>query len=102
MTARSQSHGRRRVIGERTREFPSSENNPKNTVPPLVVLSKEDEATVEFVKETNLTKAQLLGHEKIPVHQGAGRKPFVLVEPLMWPELIDTLPTRMCELHQCV
>ena len=64
------------------------------------MLSKEDEATVEFVKKTNLTKAQLLGQEKIPVHQGAGRKPFVLGEPLMWPELIDTLPTRMRELHQ--
>ena len=47
-------------------------------VPPLVVLSKEDEATAEFVKEMNLTKAQLLGQETIPVHQGAGRKPFVL------------------------
>ena len=42
------------------------EQSKKNTVPPLVVLSKEDEATVEFVKETNLTKAQLLGHEKNP------------------------------------
>ena len=69
-------------------------------VPPLVVLSKEDEATAEFVKETNLTKAQLLGHEKILVHQGAGRKPFVMGEPLMWPESIDTLPTRMREFHK--
>ena len=43
-------------------------------VPPLVVLSKVDEATAEFVKETNLTKAQLLGLEKIPLHQGAGKK----------------------------
>ena len=59
-------------------------------VPPLIVLSKEDEATAEFVKETNLTKAQLLGLEKIPVHEGAGRKPFVMGEPLMWPELIET------------
>ena len=64
------------------------------------MLSKEDEATAEFVKETNLTKAQLLGHEKIPVHQGARRKPFILGEPLMWPELIGTLPTRMHEFHQ--
>ena len=69
-------------------------------VPPLVVLLKENEATAEYVKETNLTKAQLLGHEKIPVHEGAERKPFVLVEPLMWPELIDTLPTRMREFHK--
>ena len=69
-------------------------------VPPLVVLLKEDEATAEFVKETNLTKAQLLGHEKSPVHQGAGRNPFVMGEPLMWPELIDTLPTRMHEFYK--
>ena len=27
------------------------------TLPPLVVLSKEDEATTEFVQETNLIKA---------------------------------------------
>ena len=47
-------------------------------VPLLVVLSKEDKATAEFVKETNLTKAQLLGLEKIPVHKWAGRKPFVM------------------------
>ena len=38
-------------------------------VPPLVVLSKEDEATAEFVKETNLTKGQLLGDE-ILLHPG--------------------------------
>jgi len=65
-----------------------------------VLARKYTEDTAEFVKVTNHTKAQLLGHEKIPVHQGAGRKPFVLGEPLMWPELIDTLPTRMREFHQ--
>ena len=49
--------------------------------------------------ETVLSKAQLQGKEKVPVHEGAGKKPFVLGEPLMWPELIDMLPTRMHELH---
>ena len=69
-------------------------------ISPLVVLSKEDEATAQFVKETNLTKGQLLGDE-IPLHPGARRKPlFVMGQPLMWPELIDKLPTRMHELHQ--
>ena len=68
-------------------------------VPPLKVLSKEDEATTQFVEETNLTKGQLLGDE-IPLHPGAGRKPFVMGQPLMWPELIDMVPTRMHELHQ--
>ena len=63
------------------------------------MLSKEDEATAEFVKETNLTKGQLLGDE-ILLHLGVGRKPFVMGQPLMWPELIDRLPTRMRVLHQ--
>ena len=49
--------------------------------------------------ETGLTKAQLEGKENVPVHEGAGRKPFVLGQPLMWPKLIDRLPMRMRELH---
>ena len=69
-------------------------------VPPLKVLSKEDEALAQFAAETGLTKAQLEGKEKVPSHEGAGRKLFVLGQPLMWPELIDMLPTRMRELHQ--
>jgi len=51
------------------------------------------------VAKIGLTKAKLEGKGKVPVHEGAGRKPFVLGQPLMWPELIDRLPTRMRELH---
>ena len=69
-------------------------------IPPLKVLLEEDETTAQFVEETGLTKAQLWGDEIIPTHEGAGRKPFVMGEPLMWPELIDTLPTRMREFHK--
>ena len=69
-------------------------------MPALKVLSKEDEAIAEFVVETGLSKAQLLGKEKVPLHEGSGRKPFVLGEPLMWLELIDMLPTRMRELNE--
>jgi hypothetical protein len=50
--------------------------------------------------ETNLIKAQPRGEVPIPNHLGEGRKPFVLGEPLMWPELVEMLPTRMCELHK--
>ena len=32
-------------------------------VPPLKVLSKEDEATAQFVEETNLTKGQVRGED---------------------------------------
>ena len=35
-----------------------------------------------------------------PESRRVSRKPFKLGEPLMWPELIDMLPTRMRELHQ--
>ena len=45
---------------------PQLREQPNQMLPPLVVLLKEDEATAEFVKETNLTKAQLLGLEKNP------------------------------------
>jgi hypothetical protein len=38
------------------------------------VLSKEDEATAEFVAETKFIKAQLQGDVPIPIHLGAGRK----------------------------
>ena len=72
---------------------------PNQTVPPLKVLSKEDEATAQFVEESCLTKGQLQGDE-IAIHPGAGRKPFLMGQPLMWSELIDMLPMRMCELHQ--
>ena len=69
-------------------------------IPPLKVLSKEDEAIAKFVVETGLLKAQLLGKEKAPIHPGLGPKPFVMGGPLMWPELLDMLPMRMCELHR--
>ena len=63
-------------------------------VPPLKVLSKEDEATAQFVEETRLTKGQLQGDE-IAIYPRVGRKPFVMGQPLMWPKLIDMLPVRM-------
>jgi hypothetical protein len=47
---------------------------PQQSIPPLQVLSKDDEATAEFVVETKLTKAQLLRDVPIPIHLGAGRK----------------------------
>ena len=49
--------------------------------------------------ESGLTKAQLLEEAPIEVHPGANKETFVLGEPLMWEELIPTLPTRMRELH---
>jgi hypothetical protein len=64
------------------------------------VLSKEDEATSEFVVETNPTKGQLRGEDQILIHPEAGRKPFVLGEPLMRSELVEMLPRGMRELYK--
>ena len=83
----------------RRNQVPQLGQQPIQSIPPLQVLSTEDEAVVDFLAETDLTKAQLLGLADIPKHLGSGRKQFVLGEPLMWPELLDVLPTRMRELH---
>ena len=64
------------------------------------MLSKEDEATADFVVTSKLTKAQLRGDEEILIHQGASRKLFIMGEPLIWPELLHMLPMKMHELHQ--
>ena len=34
------------------------------------------------------------------LYYGSYGKPFVMREPLLWSELIDTLPTRMREFHE--
>ena len=64
-------------------QVPQFGKQPKQSVPDHKVLSKEDEPLAQFAAETGLTKAQLEGKEKAPVHEGVGRKPFVLGQPLM-------------------
>ena len=83
----------------RRNQIPQLGQQSKQSIPPLKVLSEKDAATAQFVLESGLTKAQLLEEAPIEVHLGANKKPFVLGEPLMWEELIPTLPTRMRELH---
>jgi hypothetical protein len=70
------------------------------SIPPLQVLSKEDEAMADFMLETKPTKAQLRVQDHIPIHPGLGIKQFVLGEPLIWPELLKMLPTRIYGLHR--
>ena len=83
----------------RRNQVPQLGQQSKQSIPPLKVLSVKDAATAQFVLESGLTKAQLLEEAPIEVHPGSNKKPFVLGEPLMWEELIPTLPTRMRELH---
>ena len=62
---------------QKNQMVPQLREQPNQTVLPLKVLSKEDEAIAQFVEETLLTKGQLQGDE-IAIHPGVGRKPFVM------------------------
>ena len=50
-----------------------------------------------MILQTDLTRAQLLGEA---LQNARGKKKFVLGEPLIWPELLSFLPTRMTEFHK--
>lgn len=76
----------------------------KQSIPPLIVPREEcpdesrDPLTMAgMILQTDLTRAQLLGEA---LQNARGKKKFVLGEPLIWPELLPFLPTRMAELHK--
>lgn len=81
------------------KKIPQLGEQAKQSVPPLKVLSKDEQLMADFVLTTGLTREQILG-APIEPHQGGGRKKFVLGEPLMWPELIRLLPTRMRQFYE--
>ena len=55
----------------RYNQIPQLREQPNQTIPPFKVLWKEDEAIVEFVVESGLSKDQLLGKDKTPNHEGS-------------------------------
>ena len=57
----------------RYNQVPQLGGQPNQMIPPLKVLSKEEEAAARFVEETSLTKDQLRGDEEVPIHPGSGR-----------------------------
>src|SRR6185437_12796973 len=76
----------------------------KQSIPLLIVPREEcpdesrDPLTMAgMILQTDLTRAQLLGEA---LQNARGKKKFVLGEPLIWPELLPFLPTRMAELHK--
>ena len=82
------------------RPVPQLGEQSKQSVPDLKVLSDSEMVMIDFVVQTNLTKAQLRGEDDIPTAPLAARKPFELGQPLMWPALINHLPTKMHALHR--
>jgi hypothetical protein len=87
--------------GNRRSTIPQLGEQSQQSIPPLEVLSKENESIADFVVETKLTKAQLQGEDNIPIHPRQPEKRIILGEPLMWPELVKLLPMRMRQLHEC-
>ena len=85
-----------RQYNQRTKQILQLGEQPNQTIPPLKVLSKKDEATAEFVVQSNLSKAQLRGDEQVPIHLGSSRKLFVLVEPLMHGQTFFRCYQREC------
>ena len=71
----------------------------KQSIPPFKVLSTYEQQLLDFAKSAGLTPAQLQGEEQIAPHKGAHRSKYVPGQPLVWPQLVQYLPTRMYELH---
>jgi hypothetical protein len=55
---------------------------------------------LDFSKSSGLTPAQLIGEEEIALHTGANRPEYVPGRELVWPRLLQFLPTRMYELDK--
>ena len=92
---------RKSVSSKKSKSIPQLGQQAQQSIPPLTVFADDVTALAKVIEETNLTAAQLLGEDdNIPTHPGCNRKPFVLGEPLVWPELLPYLGTRMYEFHE--
>lgn len=68
----------------------------KQSVEPPKVLSKEEEAILAIMRETGLTRAQVLGEH---IESAEEVQQFELSKPLVPEDRIRYLPTRMQDLH---
>jgi hypothetical protein len=76
--------------------IPTHEGTYRTTRP----LTTYEQQLLYFAKSSGLTPAQLLGEEEIASHKGANRPKYVPRHELVWPRLLQYLPTRMYELHK--
>jgi hypothetical protein len=63
-------------------------------------LTTYEQQLLDFTKSSGLTTTQLLGGEEIAPHKGANRPNYVPGLELVWPRLLQYLPTKMYELHK--
>ena len=73
----------------------------KQSIEPLVVgQTTQEQDFVTFLKESNLTAAQIAGGEDIPKADVVVKWTFEIGKTLVPPEVVSVLPTQMYKLHQ--
>lgn len=83
----------------KTKEVPQLGKQPKQSVKPL--LPPGEEELRQWMKETGLNRAQLVGDAPITMATEADLKyKFKLGEPLVKPDQVNTLSTQMHRFHQ--
>ena len=60
----------------------------------------QQEDFVIFLKESNLTAAQIVGGEDIPMAEVVVKRKYELGKSLVSPEVVAMLPTHMRRLHE--
>jgi hypothetical protein len=63
-------------------------------------LTPYEQHLLDFAKSSGLTTSQLLGEEEIAKNKEENRLEYVPGRELVWPRLLEYLPTRMYELHK--
>ena len=80
--------------------FHSSEPK-KQSIEPLVVgQTTQEQDFVTFLKESNITAAQIAGGEDIPKADVVVKLTYEIGKTLVPPEVVSVLPTQMYKLYQ--
>nr|CAE01872.2 OSJNBb0028M18.5 [Oryza sativa Japonica Group] len=86
----------RKAYYKKSKPVPQLGEQPNKEVEPLV--TSEDFGITDFISDTGLTVAQLVGGAPIPKAEVAYK--FELGKPLVRPEQLQSLPTQMYKFHE--
>nr|CAE04204.2 OSJNBa0011E07.13 [Oryza sativa Japonica Group] len=86
----------RKAYYKKSKPVPQLGEQPHQVVKPLV--TGEDFGITDFISDTGLTMAQLVGGAPIPKAEVAYK--FELGKPLVRPEQLQSLPTQMYKFHE--
>ena len=93
--------GRKRQSKSSSSDVPQLGAQKKQSIEPLVVgQTTQQQDFVIFLKEANLTAAQIAGGEKISKAEVVVKWTYELGKSLVPPEVVSVLPTQMYKLHE--